>query len=192
MRLATKVALVVLALALASSLAACGGQTDEANAAIDRANAQVDKYNQRDGEISDLVQQLMELGDTPDDAKKGVDLSDQVIAAIGEQKGALEAAQAEYVKIGDLDVSEEIKTYATMQLELGKKQLETDAVVEGLSADTREYFTLVQSNDKDLVNSLAKLSTSIDEKLEQLNTLQQETQTLQQKADSYFQENLGK
>ncbi|MBI5231182.1 MAG: hypothetical protein HY876_03340 [Coriobacteriales bacterium] len=182
---------MVIALALAGSLVACGGQTDEANAAIDRANAQIEKYNQRDGEISDLMQELLALGDSPEDAKKGVDVSAQVIEKIGEQKEAMKAAQAEYVKIGTLEVSDEIKTYAQMQLGIAEKQLESDTVAESIAADSKELFPLVQSNRKDRVRSIAKLNESIDKNLDRLNALQQETQTLQQEADKYFQENLG-
>lgn len=185
-----RTALVLALIAVSVAAVGCGGQIDEANAAIDAANAKVTEYNKLDGELTALMDEAGALGSEDADFKRGVELADEIIAKLAEQDATIEACKAEYDKIGALDVDDEVKQYAKMQTEAANKQLEASALFKALAEDMRELNSQVVSG-KATEKSTNDLADAIDAKLQELDTLSAEIEELEKAASDYYDANLA-
>ncbi len=192
-RRTTSIGLLVLALVLVvAALAGCGGDTDKANAAIGAANAHITTYNKLDGEIADLMGQMDALSGGKDDAQKGKDLSDKITAKIAERAKVIAGMKTEFGKIGSMDVSEDLKTYASQQVEIADMRAKVDAKMGEVAAKLSSLFSAAVTGKIDQA-MVTKLTAEVDTLTKQLDTMQAQADEKEAASEKFFNDKgLGK
>jgi len=186
MRKLFTVTLVMALLVTALGLTGCSlfsRANDDANDLITAANANLKKYQISDDKVRQLAAQLNELGVSPADAAKALELTAQITAELKAQKAELATASEKIAKIKTLDVDDTFKKYA--DLEVKALAAQTAVVDEGLkiyaemdklytgirdgSADTKTT-TELSSNISAIAANITKLSDTASKAIEAANT----------------------
>jgi len=163
MRRLVTVSLVLMLATAALGLGGCSlfSHADEdANALITSANANLKKYQSSDEKVRGLAAQLDELGITPADAAKALEITAQVKTELQVQKTELQAASDKIAKIKALDVDDTFKKYA--DLEVAALAAQEAVVDEGLKvyAEMDKLYTGLRDGTAD-AKTTAELSASI-------------------------------
>lgn len=185
MRNVKRVVLLALAGVLVFAAVGCGDQTAEANKAVDAANAQIKAYTQAGAELEKLMSDAEALPMDAANAKKGVELTDQMTAKLEEQRKAAEAARAEISKIKTMKVNDEFKTYADKEIAVTDALLKEDPVARALIGDLRKIYELVASG-KGTPADVEAIGKRIDAETKQLTDLEAQATKQEKDANAYF------
>ena len=188
-----KLIAVLLACVFVLGMVGCD-QTGDANAAISAANTKSEKYTALDDEMSVLLDDASAVSMTPEGVQPGIEALDEAAAKYAERKVVIGEIKAEFEKIASYKVSEEIKTYASQQVEIAGLLAQMDDLGIKLIVDTKTFYELVKAGatsttDEAMDADAAKaeeLSAAIEEtsaKLTELDTLVTEKETA---SDTYF------
>ncbi|MCE5204176.1 MAG: hypothetical protein LLG24_08210 [Actinomycetia bacterium] len=173
---------------LAVSVAGCGDQTAEANAAIEAANKQAQTYMTLDKEITVLMDKAGSVDFTPEGVKPGIEAIDEALAKLAERKTVVANMKAEYAKIESMDVREEIKTYAKQQLEIADIFGEMDELGTKMLTDTKTLYQMVEADSSDSAKA-QELAEAIEETSAMIKELGNELREKQAESDKYFEDN---
>ncbi|MCE5192020.1 MAG: hypothetical protein LLG08_09735 [Actinomycetia bacterium] len=181
----TKVVVVMLTAVMVFTLAGCGDQTKDANAAISAANEQSKKYTALDNEISALMDQASAVDMTSEGVKPGIEAIDKATATFGERKAVIATVKAEFEKIAGYKVRDEIKTYAKQQVEITDMLGQMDDLGVQLIAKTKALYQLIESKSTDTAKA-EELSKSIDDTSKLLSDLDAKVTEKQAASEKYF------
>ncbi|PKQ19615.1 MAG: hypothetical protein CVT66_09215 [Actinobacteria bacterium HGW-Actinobacteria-6] len=180
----TKIVAVMLACVLVLGIAGCD-QTKDANAAISVANGLSQEYAALDEKIATLMDEASTAEMTPAGVVPGIAALDEASAKFAERKKIIGQIKAEFQKIESYDVADEIKTYATQQVEIAELLGQMDDFGIKLIADTKSLYELIKA-DSDDTAKVNELSTSIAEVSQQLSDLDSQVTEKQTASDAYF------
>jgi hypothetical protein len=181
------ITVALVAMLAATALAGCSDDTGKANASIDAANVKITEFNKLDTEIADVMGQIDSLGESEAEFAKGVELIDQATAKLVKRSAAMDAAKAEFTKIGSMDVSKELKTYATQQEDLAKAQATLDAKVSEMLGKLKEMFNGAAAGTMDEATA-TKLGAELDALSGELDALQKQIDDKQAASEKYFKD----
>jgi chromosome segregation ATPase len=122
---------------------------------------------------------------TPAGVVPGIAALDEASAKFAERKKIIGQIKAEFQKIESYDVADEIKTYATQQVEIAELLGQMDDFGIKLIADTKSLYELIKA-DSDDTAKVNELSTSIAEVSQQLSDLDSQVTEKQTASDAYF------
>lgn len=188
-----KLIAVLLAAVFVFGMAGCD-QTGDANAAISAANTKSQKYTALDDEISVLLDDASAVSMTPEGVLPGIEALDAASAKYAERKVVIGEIKAEFEKIASYKVSDEIKTYATQQVEIAGLLAQMDDLGIKLIADTKTFYELIKAgssgtSDEAMDADAAKaeeLSAAIEETSAKLTELDALVTEKEQASDKYF------
>jgi hypothetical protein len=173
----------VIALALLSLTAACGGQDprEEANEAISQANVHIREHNQLFEQARSTYEETREAVETGEDAEGQVENIVQARENLESARGNLEEAREDLSGIQELEVEEEIKEYARLLDEALEAQisaesreiefyalLEDDPALEQRREEAQEILTDVETSYAEAQDTYAAAQSFADENPELL------------------------
>jgi hypothetical protein len=176
---------IALACALILGVTACADQTAEANKAIDAANVQIQHYTRAGNDLEKLMSDAEALPMDPANAKKGIELTDQMTAKLEEQRASAQAAKTEIARIKTMGVRQEFKTYADKEIAVTDTLLKEDPVAKSLIADLRSIYDLVASK-KGTQKDVEVIGKRIDAETKQLTELEDQANAQEKAAGQYF------
>jgi len=187
-RIVTTLILLAL-LTLAPALSGCSSdQTDEANAAIDRSNQAVERAILLDRQAADKLEEV--LGAEPAKANAAETLArigeiEADVAAIAEELGIM---KSEFGSIREMDVSEELKTYASQQIEIAEMQEESNDLMSEMLGVLRELHTAAAAGEITRTQWSTALD-SVDKLLGEAEALDVRIEEKASESERYFDEN---
>lgn len=185
MRLTRGLVVCVAALVALASAAGCV-DTRPANVAIEAANAKSVEYSELDGAIGLLMDAAGAVELTPEGVRAGIAKLDEALAKLEERKAVVAEMRAEFARIPEMKVPEEVREYARKQIAIADLLVELDEVNIVLVSDTRALYDLVANQSTDTAKA-EELSARIDESAVRLNELDAQISEAGKEADDYFE-----
>lgn len=185
MRLTRGLVVCVAALVALASAAGCV-DTRPANVAIEAANAKSVEYSELDGAIGLLMDAAGAVELTPEGVRAGIAKLDEALAKLEERKAVVAEMRAEFARIPEMKVPEEVREYARKQIAIADLLVELDEVNIVLVSDTRALYDLVANQSTDTAKA-EELSARIDESAVRLNELDAQISAAGKEADDYFE-----
>jgi len=188
-----KLIAVLFACVFLLGMAGCD-QTGDANAAISAANTKAQAYTALDDQISVLLDEASAVSMTPEGVKPGIEALDAAAAKYEERTVVIAEIKSEFEKVASFKVSDEIKTYATQQVEIAGLLAEMDELGIKLIADTKAFYQLIEkgtdgATDEAMDADAAKaeeLSAAIEDTSDKLMELDTKVTELETASDAYF------
>jgi hypothetical protein len=157
----------------------------QANTAIDTANTHLKTFAASDAAVQKLANDLSSADLTPAGATAALGITQQLTAELAKQKTELEAAKAAILKVKNLDVKAEFKTYADLEAKAIDTRITIVAEGTNLYAQMTQMYTAIR--DKKTNNAQTqKITTAIDTIMNNIAALTEQAKTESQAAADYF------
>jgi hypothetical protein len=132
--------LLILLPVLLLPVAAYADQTDEANQLIAQAQAILAKANQLDQRAGELEAKLGQVDPAGKKAADALPILVELQGIVGEMQQDSASLKALYEQLSNLDVSEELKTWAGMQVEVTELNAQVFALMDDVFAKDKVVF----------------------------------------------------
>lgn len=167
-------------------ISGCNGARRAADEALAAADGYIERYNAVDARVADLLEETGKTSEDASGALKGLALIEQAEKELRVGRDAVRAAKAQLTMILALDVDEDLKRYARMQIEIADLTMESDLKNEQLIGTMRELFELAAEDGLGEDDEIDRLIEAGDEADADLERLGMEIEKKHEAADEFF------